>query len=149
MDAFETSLNEVLVDTFNSILKYEEQSLRSISDTPVTVSEAHMLEAIGKLDEASVSQIAALLGVSIPTVTVALKKLEIKGFITKVQSEEDARRVHVRLSQSGKGINKAHQYFHHRMVRHISREFGSEEKEVLLSAVKKLDNFFKEKVEAK
>lgn len=149
MDNFEQSLNEVLVDTFNMILKFEEQSLRKISDTGVTVSEAHMLEAIGKLEgeDATVSQIATVLGVALPTVTVALKKLESKGLITKVQSEEDARRVEVRLSREGQSIDKAHHYFHHRMVHHISREFGEEEKVILLSAVRKLDNFFRERTD--
>jgi hypothetical protein len=33
------------------------------------------------------------------------------------------------------------------MVRNISREFSDDEKEVLLTAIKKLNEFFKEKAE--
>ena len=73
MNDFEESLNSLLVDTFNSILKFEEKSLRSISGASVTVTEAHILEAIGKSGGgASVSEISALLRVTLPTVTVAI-----------------------------------------------------------------------------
>ena len=41
------TLNSLLVDTFNAILKVEERSLRvGLTDT-VTVTEMHILDAIG------------------------------------------------------------------------------------------------------
>ena len=84
MDDFETNLNTALVDTFNNILKYEETSLKNIMDVPITITEAHMIEAVGKYkSEATVSKIASLLGVTMPTATVAVKKLERKGFLKK------------------------------------------------------------------
>lgn len=149
MSAFEENLNGLLVDTFNYILKYEEKSLRAISDMPVTVTEAHILEAIGKKGgSASVSEISALLKVTLPTATVAIKKLEKKGFIAKAPCTEDGRRSIVSLTPLGMKVDRAHGIFHRRMVKDISREFTDSEKEVLLSAIRKLSVFFKEKVEA-
>lgn len=148
MDTFETSLNSMLVDTFNYILRYEEITLRSILNSPVTAAEAHVLEAIGKQENgAIVSEIAAALRIALPTATVAVKKLESKGFVTKTSCAEDARRFIVSLTENGKWINRAHQMFHRKMVRNISREFSDSEKDVLLSAMQKLSVFFKEKVE--
>lgn len=148
MDDFESSLNNVLVDTFNYILKFEEVSLKSISDLGITVSEAHLLEAIGKLNGlATVSEVAFLLSIAMPTVTVAVKKLEKKGLVTKLQCPEDARRVRIGLTQIGERVNKAHAFFHRKMVRNISKGFLDSEKQILLTAIEKLNTFFKEKIE--
>ncbi len=149
MNAFEESLNGLLVDTFNYILKFEEKSLRSISDTPVTVTEAHILEAIGKNGgSASISEISALQKVTLPTATVAVKKLEKKGFIEKAPCTQDGRRAIVSLTQLGKKLDMAHGIFHHKMIKDITRRLTDSEKDVLLCAVRKLSDFFREKVEA-
>ena len=150
MDDFEKSLNHVLVDTFNSILKYEESSLKKIVRVPVTITEAHIIETIGSQEneETTVSEIAFMLNISMPTATVAVKKLESKGFITKAPCARDGRRTIISLTDMGKKINRAHGLFHKRMVRNISRQFQETEKDVLYRAVMKLSDFFKERVEA-
>ncbi len=149
MNDFEINLNDVLVNTFNSILKFEETSLKTIADAPVTVNEAHMIESISKRSGCStVSDIASDMKIAIPTATVAVKKLENKGFVTKVPFSDDGRRFIISLTEKGTKVDRAHSIFHRRMVRNISREFSDEEKEVLLTAIKKLNEFFKEKTEA-
>ena len=150
MNAFEQSLNHLLVDTFNYILKYEETSLKKILSVPVTITEAHLIEAVGNQEnqETTVSGIASLLGIAMPTATVAVKKLEHKGFINKFPCANDGRSTIISLTELGKKIERAHRLFHERMVRNISRQFADAEKEALLHAVKTLSEFFREKVEA-
>jgi len=150
MDDFEKSLNNVLVDTFNSILRFEEISLKKIVSVPVTITEAHMIEAVGEQrDEGTtVSDVASVLGVSMPTATVALKKLESKGFINKEPCARDGRRMIISLTDMGMKINRAHNLFHKRMVRNISNQFPDAEKNVLFQAVTRLNDFFKERAEA-
>jgi len=150
VDDFEKSLNHVLVDTFNLILKFEESSLRKIVSVPVTISEAHVIEAIGaqENEETTVSEISSLMGISMPTTTIAIKKLESKGFIKKVPCAKDGRRTIISLTEMGKKVNRAHNLFHRRMVKNISKQLMENEKEVLYGAVVKLSEFFKEKVEA-
>jgi hypothetical protein len=47
LDSFEKELNDILVDTFRSILKVEEDTLkRTLID--LSISELHLLEAVGK-----------------------------------------------------------------------------------------------------
>jgi len=150
MDDFEKSLNNVLVDTFNLILRFEENSLKKIVSVPVTITEAHLIEAIGTQEngETTVSEISTLQGISMPTATVAVKKLESKGFITKAPCAKDGRRTIISLTEMGKRINKAHSLFHKRMVKNISNQLQEAEKDVLFRAVAKMSNFFREKVEA-
>ena len=53
------TLNSLLVDTFNAILKVEERSLRvGLTDT-VTVTEMHILDAIGDDGVRTVTELAA------------------------------------------------------------------------------------------
>ena len=150
MNDFESSLNSKLIDTFNYILKYEEISLQKFLDVPVTITEAHMIEAVGnqKDQEVTVSKIAFFLNIAMPTATVAVKKLESKGFIKKVPCERDARRAIISLTDLGRKIDKVHRLFHEKMVRNISVQFLESEKDVLLRAIEKLSVFFREKVEA-
>ena len=150
MDDFEKSLNHVLVDTFNMILKFEESSLKKIVSVPVTITEAHMIEVIGtqENEETTVSDISSLLGISMPTTTIAIKKLESKGFIKKAPCATDGRRTIISLTEMGKRVNRAHNLFHRRMVKNISKQLKENEKEVLYGAVVKLSEFFKDKVEA-
>jgi len=150
MDDFENSLNDVLVETFNSILKFEESSLKKIVSVPVTITEAHMIEVIGIQEnkEATVSEIASMMNISMPTVTVAVKKLQTKGFITKTPCAKDGRRAIISLTDMGKKVDKAHGLFHKRMIRNISNQFQETEKEVLYRAITKLSEFFREKAKA-
>jgi len=150
MDDFEKSLNHVLVDTFNMILKFEESSLKKIVSVPVTITEAHMIEVIGtqENEETTVSDISSFLGISMPTTTIAIKKLESKGFINKAPCTTDGRRTIISLTEMGKRVNRAHNLFHRRMVKNISKQLEENEKEVLYGAVVKLSEFFKDKVEA-
>jgi DNA-binding MarR family transcriptional regulator len=79
---------------------------------------------------------------------VAVKKLESKGFIKKVPCQKDGRRTIISLTDMGKQIEKAHHIFHRKMVKNISGQFSEKEKEILLKAVKMLNEFFRVKVEA-
>jgi len=143
---FEKNLNILLSDTFNSILKYEALCLKSIYSVPVTVSEAHMIESINRAGEPTVSELARLLGITLPTATVAVKKLERKGFLTRASDGADARKSFLSLTESGLRVDKAHSLFHKQLVRRISAQFDEGEKEILLAAIRKISEFFQSKV---
>jgi DNA-binding MarR family transcriptional regulator len=115
---------------------------------PVTITEAHMIEAIGKQDgeENSIGNIASLLNIAAPTATVAVKKLENKGVIKKVPCGKDARRMIISLTELGKKIEKAHHVFHAKMVRAISKKFIDAEKEIILRVTELLMEFFAEEI---
>jgi DNA-binding MarR family transcriptional regulator len=149
MADFETSLNDLLVDTFYSILKYESAALSKIAGVSVSINEAHMIEFIASCGEqATISLITAQMQLAMPTVTVAVQRLQRKGFVTKVPCQEDGRRSYIRLTEQGERINRAHSIFHRRMVRDVSGQFGAPEKDVLLQAIQRLSDFFKDQTKA-
>jgi len=146
LDAFELELNELLVDTYRSVLKVEEDTLKS-TKMDLSISELHLLEAVGKDGECgrTISELAQELDITLPSVTVAINKLLKKGYVKKQKSGEDARMVYVVLTRQGKKVDRAHRYFHRQMVRQVSSELTKQEKLTLAKGISKLDTFFKMK----
>lgn len=145
MDAFSAELNDLLVTTFRSILKLEELALTRIA-RGISLSEMHMLEVVagGKSAGRSISDIAAELGITLPSVTMAVNKLEKKGFVVKQKSAEDKRVVIVRLSAEGRRAEVAHRFFHRHMVHDVTRGLTDREEATLLKGLRKLRSFFDE-----
>ena len=148
MKPFEEQLNEVIVDTYRSILRVEENILKRSDQTDLSISETHMLEAVGKGKDRrrTISELAEVLNITLPSVTVAINKLMKKGYVEKVRGEEDGRIVYVSLTRQGRRIDSAHRYFHESMVRSIIRDMTESEMQALYKGVMKLDTFLKEQL---
>ena len=148
MKPFEEQLNEVIVDTYRSILRVEENILKRSDQTVLSISEIHMLEAVGKGKDRrrTISELAEVLNITLPSVTVAINKLMKKGYVEKVRGEEDGRIVYVSLTRQGRRIDSAHRYFHESMVRSIIRDMTESEMQALYKGVMKLDTFLKEQL---
>ena len=133
MKPFEEQLNEVIVDTYRSILRVEENILKRSDQTDLSISEIHMLEAVGKGKDRrrTISELAEVLNITLPSVTVAINKLMKKGYVEKVRGEEDGRIVYVSLTRQGRRIDSAHRYFHESMVRSIIRDMTESEMQAL------------------
>lgn len=144
MDTFSTELNTILVDTFRTIMKIEENTVRKMKNSNLTISEVHVLESVGKgAGPRTVSDIAQDLEISLPSVTIAINKLEKKGYVQKSRSADDGRQVLLRLTKTGQTINQVHRYFHEQLVRNVSKGFDDGEKTLLLRAMRNLNAFFR------
>ena len=119
MKPLEEQLNDLIVDAYRSILRVEETILKRVGQHRPEHNEMHMLEAVGKGKNKpkTISEIAEDLGITLPSVTVAINKLVKKGYVEKLRGEEDARIVYVTLTKQGKKIDSVHRYFHESMVR--------------------------------
>ena len=140
-------LNTLFVDTFDAIMRVEEQSLRHVGGGKLSISEFHTLECIGEGEDnrRAVGEIAEALNVTVPTVTVCVNKLVKKGYVTKTRSEKDARVAIIELTREGRKMNRLHRYFHEQMLYAIGEEFSEEEMDYLLRCIRKLNAFFEEK----
>lgn len=56
--------------------------------------------------------IAQALDITLPTVTVAVKRLEKKGYVVKRRDEYDGGVQRVELTPRGRKMDAAHKYFH-------------------------------------
>ncbi len=145
LDEFSTQLNNILMATYHSILKIEEQSLKNTLPD-LSVNEMHLLETIGKThgNGRTVSGIAEELGITQPSVTAAVNKLVKKGYVERWRSEEDGRVVYIYLTKKGNSAYALHSYFHENMVRSVVRELTEEEKAHLLKGMVRLNAFFQQ-----
>lgn len=142
MDEQLATLNTLLVETFNEILKVEEESLRLATRETVTVTEMHLLDAIGAGELPTISELAATSRVTASTMTIAVNRLEKKSLVERVRGTADRRVVRVRLTERGKALAYAHQRFHRRMARSVIEDLPGDQVEVLLKAMSNLQGFF-------
>ena len=147
MDPFSTQLNEMLVNTYRSVQAIEEAMLQSLSGDNLSISEMHTIEviAMGGPGGRTLSDIAQALGISPPSVTMTVKKLEKKDFVIKSRCDKDSRRIYVRLSDLGRRAEISHRYFHRQMVRAVGKSIPESDKTVLLNGIKVLNEFFRKK----
>jgi len=146
MEPFNRELNRLLVMAYRKINKLEEGILHSVSGMELSISEMHLLEAVGEKREGGIPlfELAQRMELSAPTVTVAVNKLSKKGFVNKSKSEKDKRSVIVELTRMGKKMNAAHRYFREQMVRDIDRLLSPSEREGMLRGMEQLNRFFQE-----
>lgn len=143
MNLFEKEFNELIVGTFHLILKEEMRFVKSLTNYNVTAREIHLIENIGKNDgKAIISDVADALQITLASVTVMVAKLESQGYLIKNKDSSDARLVRLSLTEKGKEIDDKHTEFHGNMVKKIIAGLTDVEKNNLMIAVKKLNDFF-------
>ena len=150
MRPFSEMLNELLVATFNNILRIEEEFLQKGAGRGLTIREIHMIEYIGKSGQEgrTLSETADFLDVARPSVTVAARKLENKGFLTKSNCEQDGRVIRAKLTREGRKVFMYHMRFHTLMVREMEAGLGDDEKNILVQAISRLNRFLESNIEA-
>ncbi len=137
-------MNDLLVDTFNSILRVEEGALKNRLTRGLTISEIHTIHAIG-LDGASpMNVVAGRLGVTLATLTSSVGKLVSKGFVARTRSDADRRQALVSLTKDGRKAYRAHEMFHREMVDAALDELTPEEEDAFARGLLKVKTFFEE-----
>jgi DNA-binding MarR family transcriptional regulator len=143
------TLNELLVKLFNDILQIEEQALKCDEFQDLSISEIHVLEAIGLEGSRNMSSVARDLNITIGTLTIAINNLLRKGYVMRQRSEEDRRIVLISLTDKGQEAFQHHADFHDEMINTTISRLSEEEKKVLVSALENISNYFKDKYNLK
>lgn len=111
----------------------EEYAKEQYNLSHLTSTQMNYLETIHKLGNPNITELAASLKLSKPTVTVAIDKFVEKEFVFKVQSDKDRRSAHLHLTEKGKLINQMHDYAHKRIAESFTRKLNSEELDTLVA----------------
>ena len=145
MDVSVRRMNEMLTEAYRSIIKVEEMMVFELSSGKLTPGEMHMLESVGKSGAhgATITEIAQDLDITLPSVTAMIKRLERKGYITKLRSNVDARRVHVALTEEGRRAEIAHRYVRRGIVRELTADLSVAEREAILTGLDKMIGFIR------
>ena len=137
----EQLINDFFVGIYNRILVLEEKWLRE-QNLQVTMSEAHMLVAVGQRENKAMSEVAEAVSLTNGTVTTMIKKLESKGYVMRSRDGDDKRILRVRLTDKGKEVTTVHEDFHKKLTETVLNSITQEEKVVLMSTMEKIHRFF-------
>ena len=88
MDPHET-INDILVNLFNEILKLEEEAIITDEFKDITNNDMHIIEAVGLSGENTMSVVAKKLGITAGSLTTSVNSLVNKKYVTRQRSEED------------------------------------------------------------
>ena len=138
-------INAFLVEAFNNILKQEERALSEHCDGQLSIREIHVIEAVYKamkMGENTMSSIAALLDITVGTLTVAVKTLEKKGYLRREKQIDDKRVVRVVPTPAAEDIEHYHACFHAEMVDELTSLLNEQELGAMVSALTNITQFF-------
>ncbi len=89
MDIYE-SLNSILVTLFNDIMNIEEKALITDEFKDISVTDMHIIEAVGIGEPRTMGVISKALGVTMGTLTVGINGLVKKGYVIRTRGEKTA-----------------------------------------------------------
>lgn len=104
----------------------------------------HTIDVIGDLPDATPSDVAKALMVTLGTVTTSLNRLEAKGYIERHRSTVDRRVVHLRLTRNGRLLYRLHRRFHQQMLDRVTEGMTDEEFDIMRRGLTNLYNFLEE-----
>ncbi len=137
-------INELLVEVFNHILSIEQTKLKE-RGVNLSMNEVHVLEAIQKTAEPTMSNIAKRLRVTVGTLTTSINRLVAKGYCSRASVKDDRRKVVVELTGKALEVLKVHESFHNEMIDAAIEDMQLEENTLLIESLEKLSSYFKDK----
>lgn len=89
-------------------MKY--QAMKRMEELELKPSQAGILFSLKRCGELSQKQLAEKVGITPPSMTVAIRKMEEQGYVVRKQDEKDQRVIKIKLTQKGEtcidGIRK-------------------------------------------
>ncbi len=142
MDAYKT-INDVLVNLFNEILKQEEDAIITEEFKDITNNDMHIIEAIGLSGKNTMSAVAKKLGITAGSLTTAVNSLVNKKYVVRRRSDEDRRVVFIGLTPKGVKAYDHHKDYHRQMTEAVINSLNEDEIPVLLKTLNGLSDFFR------
>ena len=127
----------LMIEEFYKVFYEIEELMLKQGIKCLTTTELHVIEAVGN-DELTMNELSDKLGITMGTATVAVNKLNDKGFIKRERSSDDRREVFVTLSKKGLEALKYHDLFHKTIIAKITKDLSNGELEEFSSIFGKL-----------
>ena len=142
MDPHDT-INDILVNLFNEILKLEEEAIITDEFKDITNNDMHIIEAVGLSGENTMSVVAKKLGITAGSLTTSVNSLVNKKYVKRQRSDEDRRVVFLKLTEKGKRAYEHHREYHRQMTDAVINKLDENEVPVLIKTLAGLSEFFR------
>ena len=141
-------VNEILEEFYKLFYKTEDMALKR-GIKCLTQTELHLIEAIGE-ESLTMNELADRVGITMGTATVAVSKLTEKGFIARVRSNSDRRKVYVSLTDKGSKALTYHNNYHKMIMSSITENIADKDLshfieifELILGALQEKTDYFR------
>ena len=141
-------VNEILEEFYKLFYKTEDMALKR-GIKCLTHTELHLIEAIGE-ESLTMNELADRVGITMGTATVAVSKLTEKGFIARVRSNSDRRKVYVSLTDKGSKALTYHNSYHKMIMSSITENIADKDLshfieifELILGALQEKTDYFR------
>lgn len=141
-------VNEILEEFYKLFYKTEDMALKR-GIKCLTHTELHLIEAIGE-ESLTMNELSDKIGITMGTATVAVSKLTEKGFITRIRSNSDRRKVYVSLTPKGSKALAYHNNYHKMIMSSITENIADKDLshfieifELILGALQEKTDYFK------
>ena len=131
-------IESMLDEFYKTYYKIEEINLSQVIKC-LTTTELHVIEAIGE-NSLTMNELSDKLGITMGTASVAVNKLTDKYFIERSRSEDDRRKVFVRLSKKGLLAYKYHGNFYSNILEKVTSAIPKEKLDIFMEVFQTIVN---------
>lgn len=132
------SLEKMIELLAHSLEDNENRYIEATELSLLSKSQIHYLDSIQHLEHPTLSELSKYLGIAKPTCTLAIEKLEEKGYVTKVQSDFDRRSSHLHLTEAGRRMAELHDAAYLDYAKNFRNALNAEELEQFLNSMEKV-----------
>lgn len=116
----------------------EERIKKDIKSYGVSITEFTILEALYHKGDLTVNQICDAVLINSGSMTYVIDKLQQRGLLERITSEEDRRVIHVRITNQGKELMDDIFPKHEKVIEKVFEDVNSEELESVIDILKRI-----------
>ncbi len=147
---FLKKLKSQFLNIFLLVQKSEDMAIKELkTGSDLSVSEMHTLVAIGRKQPKPMSEVAAELLISVSTLSIAISKLESRGYVRRIKSEADRRVVRITLSAKGRRALEEHEQFYFDLIEAYMRDMTEMEKKEAIHTLSHIQNLLTSQLESR
>ncbi|MFC0290887.1 MarR family winged helix-turn-helix transcriptional regulator [Bombilactobacillus bombi] len=136
------NIGNLMNDISNKVVNTEEKQLQRLGFLDITLSEAHVINAITEVQQKTNSEVAQELELSPGTVTVIVNHLLKKGYVSRSRRDGDRRTVNLGLTKKGKKFYRVYRLYYYLMIQTAVEDLSDTEVQILSKSLKKINTFF-------
>jgi len=130
------AVEEWLVDLFERLRKLAIDQ-NPLEGSKISGPQLALLDWVAATPGCGIQDIAAGLGLSAPTVSVSVRRLEELGLLERQPNPQDGRAIRLFLTAQGRALYARAQAFRRQKMRHLLAGLTDEEKATFLSLLEK------------
>jgi DNA-binding MarR family transcriptional regulator len=120
------------------IARMETEAIGQEQFAELSMRQVYYLETILRMESPTFSDVAQNLGITKPSVTAIVEKLIQKGYVEKVQSENDRRTYHIIPTKKAATFSQLHENTHRQMAQLFTKTLNEAEIQQLTGLLQKV-----------